>query len=155
MTMERRPLIIAYGNDLREDDGVSFAVLDRVVEQSSISFQSMREPQLDLEFSEAISRSSLVVFVDAAAHGEPGHAEMSWVEPNEDEVIRSHDCSPSALLAYTKVVNGVAPRGALVTVVGESFNFSESLSPAAQSGVGPAADMIASLLETETVDLAV
>ncbi len=107
----------------------------------------MREPQLDLEFSEAISESSLVVFIDASVVGEPGDVAMQWIEPRVDEIARSHDCTPGALLAYTKAVHGRAPRAALVTVVGSSFDFCETLSVAAQSGVSGAARIVAELVE--------
>ena len=149
-----RPLIISYGNSLRGDDGVSFAVLDRVEERCIVPFDALREPQLDFEFSDEISNSSLVIFVDASVDGDPGSVDMQWLTPVENEVVRSHECSPGALLAYTAAVHGRVPRASLVTVVGSDFCFTESLSAEAASGVPLAADMITALLETDTPESA-
>jgi hydrogenase maturation protease len=143
-----RPLIIAYGNSLRGDDGVAFAVVDLLVQRSRVPFDIIRAQQLDLVFADQISQSDLVVFVDASVVGTPGAVDMTWILPDEDTVARTHECLPSALLAYTEAVSGRVPRAALVTIVGSSFGFSESLSPAATSGIPLAVDMIVALMES-------
>jgi len=143
------PLIIAYGNSIRGDDGVAFFVLDRISKVTDVPFREMREPQLDLEMSEEVSNSSLVVFIDASAIGDPGHTEMIRVEPIETEVARSHGCTPGALLAYTEAIHGHAPKGALVTITGADFGYTESLSDIVEKSVPVAAEMVVSLLESE------
>ena len=76
-------LIIGYGNPLRGDDAFGY----RAAEELQASFIDHREAvilpvhQLTPELAADIARAARVVFIDAAAEGEPGKLASRSVVP--------------------------------------------------------------------------
>ena len=143
-------LIIGYGNPLRGDDGVGW----RVAEQAAVSLADapvavLTVHQLTPELAEPISRAGRVVFVDAAAEGEPGTVNCFGLEDTGQrpvlQPIGSHLTTPDALLAMAGELFGRRPPATMVTIVGESFEVSEALTPVVAAAVPEAVECIVAL----------
>ena len=135
-----RALIIGYGNPLRSDDGVGWAVAERLQrsfgEMPSVEILAVH--QLTPELAEAVSRAELVVFVDAAfGGGLPGTWKCEPVNPDE---VRAgplgHHFTPAELLVYARALFASAPQAVIVSVVGGSFEAGGGLSPAVDAVLG-------------------
>jgi hydrogenase maturation protease len=127
-------LVIAWGNPLREDDGVAWHVLEglRALQPRPWlpALRLRHAHQLTPEMAECVSRSAGVVFVDARRDGAPGEIRVLPVVPAAGANPLGHSLSPQGLLLYAEALYGRAPRAVVVTVAGERFGVGETLSPA-------------------------
>ncbi len=142
-------LIIGYGNPLRGDDGVGW----RVAEQAAVSLAAapvavLTVHQLTPELAEPISRAGRVVFVDAAAAGEPGTVNCFALEEagKLPALQGTHQTTPDALLAMAGELFGRRPPATMVTIAGESFAVSEALTPGVEAAVPAALALILELV---------
>lgn len=159
-----RLLIIGYGNPLRGDDAVGFLAAERLqelvqspvhdpeVSHTRIAVEVLAVHQLTPELMEPISRADRVIFLDAAADGEPGTIHRRKLMPAKvGQAARlagpfrisraasfTHHADPAALLAGARSLFGNAPQAWLVTVTGANFEFTDQLSAA----VGKALDRL-------------
>ena len=94
----KRPLIIGYGNPLREDDGIGWRAAELVERDlKSDVADIMRCHQLTPELACEIEHASIVVFLDAAVDQEPGRVCTRRVAALRTAAW-SHHLSPSQLL---------------------------------------------------------
>ncbi|HZT29293.1 MAG TPA: hydrogenase maturation protease [Bryobacteraceae bacterium] len=123
-------LIIGYGNPLRGDDGAGWRAVERLREGTRDGeFGLVAVRQLTPELAEAVSRASLVLFLDAREGGTPGKVWCERVNPRQSPPgAFSHHAGPAALLAAAAAWYGRAPAGMVLSVSGESFAFREGLS---------------------------
>ena len=132
-------LVIAWGNPLREDDGVAWHVLEglrRLQPRPSLPLLRLRHAhQLTPELAEPISRAAGVVFVDARRDGTPGQVLCEGVSPSAGQNPLAHSLSPQALLLYAESLYGRAPQAVVVGVCGERFGMGEGLSPAVKHAI--------------------
>ena len=127
-------LILAYGNPLRGDDGVGWAVGERL---AAILPEDVAEVivqhQLTPELAEPISRATQVIFIDAAQGDEPGG--IRWTEIATGVLAPqpfTHQVDPASLLAAAQELYGHAPSAHLLTITGANFGYGEGLSPAVE-----------------------
>jgi len=126
-------LVIGYGSRVRGDDALGPRVADQLsrVFTTEMSVAVVSIHQLTFDLAERISRARCVVLIDAAAGGEPGTITCRRVEPQGDSALSMlHHMEAGALLASTQILYGVVPPATLWTMVGDAFEFGESLSPA-------------------------
>jgi hydrogenase maturation protease len=133
-----RVLVICIGNTLRCDDGFAWHVGDELVRQGDENLHVLKVLQLTPELTEAISEAALIIFVDAAAHGEPGTLTCDPVTSSESDLRYSHDFTPATLIQMANTLYGRQPKGLLICAAGKVFEHGESLSPELASAV-PAA----------------
>ena len=131
-------LVICIGNTLRCDDGFAWHVADELLRQYGEALQVLKVLQLTPELTEAISEAALIIFVDAAAHGEPGTLTCDPVTSSESDLRYSHDFTPATLIQMANTLYGRQPKGLLICAAGKVFEHGESLSPELASAV-PAA----------------
>jgi hydrogenase maturation protease len=127
-------LVIAWGNPLREDDGIAWHVVEglRALQPRPwLPVLHLRHAhQLTPEMAECVSRALGVVFVDARREGRPGEIRVEPVVPAVSQNPLAHSLSPQGLLLYAESLYGRAPQAVIVTVAGERFGIGEELSPA-------------------------
>ena len=144
-------LIIGYGNPLRGDDGVGWRVAEAVAAALPDAVADvLTVHQLTPELAEPISRAERVIFIDAAAEGKPGAVRCFALEGaggRQPALQGSHLTTPDALLGMAAGLFGRCPPAHMVTVVGESFELSESLSPTVEAAT---IEAIARVLELAT-----
>ena len=125
-------LVIAWGNPLREDDGVAWHVVEglrRLRPRPGLPALLLRHAhQLTPELAEPLSRASGVVFVDARRDGPPGEVRCEPVVPATGSNPLAHSLSPQGLLLYAEALYGRAPRAVVVSIAGERFELGEALS---------------------------
>ena len=94
-----KPLIVGYGNPLREDDGIGLRAAE-LVEGSLASGVSdiVQCRQLTPELALRIRSASMVIFLDAALDREPGSVSITPVR-SRDSSPWSHHLSPGQLLS--------------------------------------------------------
>lgn len=123
-------LLIGYGNPLRGDDGVG-DVLAQQLEQrlQNRPVQILTPHQLTPELVAVIANADLVIFIDAAEGEIAGRISCQMLMSQPVDGIFTHNATPSALLAAAHDWYGVKPAGLMISIVGESFGYSDRLSP--------------------------
>ena len=127
-------LIIAYGNNLRRDDGAGLALgaaLSRLWSAQGKPTRLLQTHQLLPEHAEEISRADVeaVVFCDASRPAGKENKTLSIrpVQPAAREVAPGHFLSPESLLVYAAVFRVPSPAW-LITIPGTDFNHGEGFS---------------------------
>ncbi|MCL6552750.1 MAG: hydrogenase maturation protease [Firmicutes bacterium] len=150
--MRRPPLVIAWGNPLRGDDGAGAAVARIVGARGGATVRVCH--QLTPELAADVAAASRVVFVDAAA----GPSGRRTAAPTRRVRVRrlqgrharpagfTHALTPEHLLALARALYGTAPPAFLVTVMGERFALRPELSPSVRRLIPAAARAVARLL---------
>ncbi|HUA16796.1 MAG TPA: hydrogenase maturation protease [Verrucomicrobiae bacterium] len=127
-----RILIVAYGNPLRSDDGLASraaGLLERKFPSADVEI--LRLHQLTPELAETLRHAEAVIFVDAAARGAGAAGDLRCAEISAPSQISAstHHLIPEAVLGLSQQLYKATPRAFSVTLVGESFDHGESLSP--------------------------
>jgi hydrogenase maturation protease len=131
-------LIIGWGNPLRGDDGVGWRAAERLGEMLATPEVTVRTShQLLPEFAEEISRSDLVIFIDASCdNSPPGEIRFERVEPSRSaSTAFSHELDPPALTGMARSLYGFCPSAFFFSVTGRSFQDGETLSPEVESAL--------------------
>lgn len=141
--MPEKTLVIAYGNQDREDDGAGWHILDRLAQMLAIETpQSPGEQactsdgkltllylfQLLPEMAEDIGDYEQLIFIDA--HNSPGLPDLVFeqVSPDQTHSAFTHHMSPGELLSITQIIGKKIPTSWMLSVRGFSFQFARSLS---------------------------
>jgi hydrogenase maturation protease len=133
----RGGLLIAYGNPLRGDDGVGWAVA-AAVRAAGARHRILTAHQLTPELASDVADADRVVFIDAACDADPGQVTARRVRPADGPPrgLTQHAYDPGALLWLAREAHGRAPEEAwLVTVGAERFECDETLSAAVAAAV--------------------
>jgi hydrogenase maturation protease len=130
MSETRQVRIIGFGNTLRGDDGLGWAAAEALQRQALTGVEILTCHQLTLDLAAWIRPARLAILIDAEAGNSPGQISQREVtfDPNAADTLHHHQ-SPEGLLAGARALYGAAPRMALLTVCGKSFEFAEGLSP--------------------------
>ena len=136
-----RVLIIGYGNPLRGDDGFGWQAATRLLALiADPEVEVLPVQQLTPELMEPVSRAGRVVFIDAAAAGEPGVLQERSVAADPETRRFTHHSTPGGLLAGAAALFGRAPQATLYSVPGQDFGFGERLTPPVERAL---ADVVA------------
>ena len=147
-----KKLVLACGNTLRGDDGVGWAIAERLEGDPTLGdVEVVIAHQLTPEMAEPISLADTVVFVDCSAVSRAGEVTVFPVEAaRKDNASLTHNVNPASLLALASEIFASAPRRAFaVTVGGRSFELTEELSEAVRLAIPEAVIAIVKLLNDE------
>jgi len=123
-------LLIGYGNPLRGDDGVGYVLAQQLGQRlQNRPVQILTPHQLTPELVAVIANADLVIFIDAAEGENAGRTACQVLIPQPADGIFTHNTTPAALLAASHDWYGVKPAGLMISIVGESFGYSDQLSP--------------------------
>ena len=143
-------LIIGYGNPLRGDDGVGWRVAEEaaaVLPDPPVSVLTVQ--LLTPELADPISRSDLLILIDAAAEGPPGEVRCFPIAAGSAAAaslaIGTHEVTLDRLLGMAQELFGHCPPAYMVTIAGESFEVSEALTPIVEAAVPEAVACILAL----------
>ena len=149
-------LIIAYGNDLREDDGAGLLLakqLTAALQDLGIAVRHIAVQQLMPELAVDIAREdvSTVVFVDARPGTLPDdrHVLVAPIDPTgESTPSLGHHFLPDVLMLYASVLSphDPLPPAWLVTIPGVAFGYGQGISDVARNAIQSAFDDQASQL---------
>lgn len=146
--MSGRPLVVAYGNRLRGDDAVGWAVADALIDDVRMTdVVVVAVHQLTPELAHDVSRASLVVFVDARidAAVAPGEIVVEAVEADPTAAAMTHHVDAGAILALAQAVYGHVPLAFAVSVAIESAEPGATLGVAVSASVTNLADTVVRL----------
>ena len=126
-----RRLVICFGNPLCGDDGVGWHI-GRCLEEKKPPAHTRIVVchQLTPDLAEPISRSELVVFVDAQLKGRPGEVTCIPLVPGESPLPPiGHAVTPPTLLALSRWLYGKFPPAQMYSLTGTRFNPGDVFSP--------------------------
>ena len=127
-------LIIGYGNASRGDDAVGLHAARQLERQfrDDPEIEIISSHQLTPEMADDISRSELVIFLDASCDGAPGTVRCKPIVEEGLPGGFTHHLSPAALISAAEQLYGEAPTAMSITLTGWSFELGGKLSSAAQ-----------------------
>ncbi len=156
-------LIIAYGNDLREDDGAGLVLAEQLAsvwQVKGLTVQSVAVQQLAPELAADIAGEDVtaVIFVDTRMTTSPFDLSVAVVplQPGTElSPSMGHHVQPNVLLAYAQAlyVTETVPPAWLVTVPGTRFGYGETISDVALSAIREAFEDDDSQLRRLVADL--
>lgn len=142
------PLVIAFGNTIRCDDGSAHLTAEILASDPDFHGRVIAVHQLGPELSLEIATSTIVVFVDAREPDGRREVKVNRIHERPDDAPRlDHRLRPAYLLTMAKRIFGWTPEARLVTIPSECMGFGEQLSETARAGAIEAADMIRKLVE--------
>lgn len=138
-------LVIGYGNPLRCDDGIAWQAAEELKRVLPGCAQVICVHQLTPELAESTSRADVVIFLDAAANGEPGNVVCQALNAKKDKLQFSHHLTPEGILAICERLYSAKPLGFLLTLHGKRFEHGEEFSPAAVHAVPRVVELVTDL----------
>jgi len=153
----QRILLLGYGNLDRQDDGIAWHILRRVAENLDAQLPAVPEqyqyevsPTITIGFalhlipehSEWLSQVERVLFLDAHTGTIPQEICFTPLNARFEPSPFTHHLTPATCLALCAALYQKVPQGALLSVRGYEFNFSQSLSPAASQLLEPAVKQV-------------
>ena len=144
------PLVIAYGNSLREDDGLALRaaqLLDQAMPPAAAKILATR--QLTPELAAELVGVPLVIFLDAALDLEPGVVVAKRVSPQK-QTAWSHELSPGQLTGLAEALNGAVPLAFHVLGGVSQAGFGESLTPVGELSARRVAEAALEILRRDS-----
>jgi len=149
VTNPTHPLVIGYGNPLREDDGIGRHAAELLEAQlPPQAAEIVQCHQLTPELSAKLDGASVVIFLDASVNLAPGEIACQPVRGNDDGVW-SHDLSPAQLLGLAGQLNGGTPRAFLISAGVERMDLGTALTPGGEESAIRVARAAKQLLKAE------
>ncbi len=142
-------LLLACGNTFRGDDGVGWCIGRALKSHPPCSgLNVILTRQLLPEHAEVISAAETVVFVDCDATTVPGQVSAFPVKPaNSIPGTLTHHLDPASLLRLSLDLYARIPaRAQIVTVGGESFEWTDHLSRTVKVAIPKAIKQVRSAL---------
>jgi len=144
-----RVVIIGFGSDLRGDDALG-PMVARELEPLLVSRDDVRLETcqgLTPDLALLIADAQTVIFVDCSADGPVGEVIRQEIEPiAKSDMSMVHFLDPAALLTWTQLLYGRAPEAMALTVPGQTFEISETLSPPVAAAVPKLIDQVMSIV---------
>lgn len=141
-----RPLVIGFGNSLRQDDGLGRHAAELLrADADGRNIDILQCHQLTPELAADVAASSLVVFLDAAVDREPGCVSCEPVFPDRTK-IWPHHLSAAQLMALAAELTDLLPPAFLVTGGIARTGWGEGLSAASIDAAQRMAGVAKSLL---------
>ncbi len=123
-------LVIGIGNIGRADDGLGWAFLDRMADDTR--FELQYRYQLQIEDAELISNYQRVWFIDASHEMYENGYKSEEVKPQAQHSYTSHALPPSAILQLCHDIYDSYPSAHLVGISGEDWELGNGMSEVAK-----------------------
>jgi len=145
------PLIIAYGNSLRQDDGVAWRAAD-LVEQRIASEQAhiVRCHQLTPELVAKLTGASMAIFLDASLDRPFQSVTLYSIRPKAASGSFSHQLTPERLLDLAQALTSQVPPAFVVTAGLRDFGLSEQLTSEGETCAAKMAELAFQICCRET-----
>lgn len=140
-------LVIGFGNPIRSDDGAGIWIAEQLaaLHLPGVVVESCH--QLSLDLLEEFHAFARLLFIDAAADGEPLRLARVGA-PGVAIPPSAHHLTPADLLGMYATLYGQMREALLLTVRGENFEFGTTLSPKVQTEATRAVTLLTDLLST-------
>lgn len=125
-------ILIAIGNDARQDDGLGWAFAKAVETDGRFAGRIEYRYQLQVEDAELIAAYDCVVFVDASKESLPKGFEYQKLAPALEFAFSTHALSPASILALCQQVYSRSPDSWLMAIGGEEWELQFGLTEAGE-----------------------
>ncbi len=151
MSTARRVVVIAVGNPMRRDDGAGMAVLERARPSLPEGVRALSCGGDLTDLLDLWSEADVAVVVDAARWRRCVPGEVTWVDDagrGADRLsVRSvgldtHGIGVAEMIRLARTLERLPARVDLLALAAGDDAQGEGLSPAVESAVGPAADLL-------------
>ncbi len=122
-----KTLIIGIGNNTRQDDGLGWCFLDKLVEAGFNEDQLLYKYQLMVEDAELIGEYETVIFVDANKTTLDKGFSIERVYPAEKVAFSTHAVPPNQILNLCETIYHKKPKAYVIKIDGYSWNFTINL----------------------------
>ena len=122
------PLLLAIGNDGRQDDGLGWAFGQAMEADEDFRGEVVFRYQLQVEDALLISGHPTVIFVDACREALPRGFELALLRPAADFGVTTHQLSPATVLSLAGQLYGAAPQAYLLKISGVEWELERGLS---------------------------
>jgi len=126
-------LLVAIGNDGREDDGLGWAFAKALQERGLFKGAVAFRYQLQVEDADLLKDFPAVLFADAwkTRQNEPFY--FAPCRPQSARAFSTHALSPQSVLHLCQAVYGAAPEAFLLGIRGASWDLRIGLSPTGEA----------------------
>jgi len=126
----KKTWVIGYGNPLRSDDGIGWALaeqLEKICSDPDLEIQTFI--QLVPEMAARFKDFERIVFIDAAVKGLPGEISIvNWTEGRNYDQASTHEFDIGDLVRFSEINQSDLPELFLFTVSGSDFSVGDTLS---------------------------
>ncbi|HQJ75268.1 MAG TPA: hydrogenase maturation protease [Bacteroidota bacterium] len=140
--LEKKILIIGYGNTLRGDDGIGQIIAEKIEKLNFKDIDILALHQLTPDIAGKIIEYKVVFFIDASQNTELNEVQVLSLEPSESSPKIEHAMNPEDILKLAEELYNFYPKSFCVLVPARNFSFSESLSDLTKSMIQPAIKII-------------
>jgi len=134
------PLLLAIGNDGRQDDGLGWAFGQTMEADEDFRGEVVFRYQLQVEDALLISEYPTVIFVDACREALPKGFELAPLRPAADFGVTTHQLSPATVLSLAGQLYGAAPQAYLLKISGVEWELERGLSEGGKRNLELAVD---------------
>lgn len=134
-TADKQLLVLGIGNASRGDDGLGWALLDRLAEQGRPGWHIEYRFQLAVEDAELLTNYPAVLFIDASETPLPDGYRLSRLEPDPEPGLYTHEQTPGAMLFLTNQLFDHQPEAWLLEVCGYDWELGAGLSEKAKENL--------------------
>lgn len=122
-----KTLIIGIGNNTRQDDGLGWYFLDKLVEAGYNEDNLLYKYQLMVEDAELIGEFETVIFVDANKTTLDKGYLIERISPAEKVAFSTHAVPPNQILNLCETIYNKKPKAYVIKIDGYSWDFTISL----------------------------
>lgn len=130
-----RTLIIGIGNNTRQDDGLGWYFLDKLIEEGFNEDNLLYKYQLMVEDAELIGEYETVIFVDANKTKQENGFSIERIYPAEKVAFSTHAVPPNQILNLCETIYNKKPKAYVIKIDGYSWDFTISLTEKAKNNL--------------------
>lgn len=128
-------LIIGIGNNTRQDDGLGWCFLDKLVKDKFNENNLIYKYQLMVEDAELIGNYKTVIFVDACKTAISKGYEIEKIHPAKQVSFSTHAVPPNQLLNLCETIYNKKPIPYLVKIQGYRWDYTIGLTKKAEENL--------------------
>lgn len=148
-SLEKKILVIGYGNPGRLDDGLGPAFADAIESKNILGVTVDSDYQLTVEDSSSVAEHDIVIFADASVNGKEPFF-LKKITPKKDISFTTHSIDPESVLGLAYDLFNAKTIGYVLGIRGYDFNeFGMVISEKAKNNLAKAVEYISQLLTTK------
>ncbi len=140
-------LLLAIGNDARQDDGLGWAFAQALETNPPPNWRIEYRYQLQVEDAALIAEYEQVIFADATHEALPQGYTFGRLAPAASFTFTTHALPPAAVLALCQQIYERSPRAWLLAIAGAQWALEQGLSHIAQQHLQTALEALPHLLQ--------
>ena len=125
-------ILFGIGNCGRSDDGLGWAFIDRLRQETVFTGRFEHRYQLQVEDAALIRNVEQVVFVDSYHGSLPNGFQLVRCEPTREFEFTTHVLRPETVLCLCRDLYGSVPRADVLLIQGNSWDLRTGMSPDAE-----------------------